>query len=54
MTFAEGDCKYYEITKKDVAFLIEHCATCVMTRSAQTAAPLEAIVVKEPWEDQCS
>jgi len=49
-TFAEVDCKYYGITKKEVSFLLEHCATCVKTRSANTEAPLEAIVVKKLWE----
>jgi len=49
-TLAEIDRKYYGITKKEVAFLIEHCATCAKTQSAKTAAPLEAIIVKELWE----
>jgi hypothetical protein len=49
-TFAEVDRKYYGITKQEVAFLIEHGATCAKTRSAKTAAPLEAIVVKKLWE----
>ena len=49
-TWAEIDRKYYGITKKEVAFLLEHCATCAKTRSAKTAAPLEAIIVKELWE----
>jgi len=49
-TFAEVDCKYYGITKKEVAFLLDHCATCGKTRSAKTAAPLEPIVVKKLWE----
>jgi len=49
-TWAEIDRKYYGITKKEVAFLLDHCITCAKTRSAKTAAPLNAIVVKEIWE----
>jgi hypothetical protein len=46
-TWAEIDRKYYGITKKEVAFLLEHGATCAKTRSAKTATPLEAIIVSE-------
>ena len=49
-TWAEIDRKYYGISKKEVAFLLDHCITCAKTRSAKTAAPLNAIVVKEIWE----
>jgi len=49
-TWAEIDCKYYGITKTEVAFLLEHCATCAETRSKKTVAPLESIIVKELWE----
>ena len=44
---AEIDRTYYGITKKEVTFLINHCITCANTQSAKTAAPLEAILVKE-------
>jgi hypothetical protein len=33
--------------KKEVAFLLEQCTTCVKTPSAKTGAPIEAIVVKK-------
>jgi hypothetical protein len=49
-TWAEIDRKYYGITKMEVAFLLEHCATCAKTRSGKTVAPLESIIVKELWE----
>jgi len=49
-TWAEIDRKYYGITKKEVAVLLDHCTTWAKTRSANTAAPLEAIVVKELLE----
>jgi hypothetical protein len=49
-TWTEIDRKYYGITKKEVAFLLDHCITCAKTRSAKTAAPLKVTVVKELWE----
>jgi len=49
-TWAEIDPKYYGITKMEVALLLEHCATCAMTKSGTTVAPLESIIVKELWE----
>ncbi|KAF8533038.1 hypothetical protein BDD12DRAFT_900640 [Trichophaea hybrida] len=49
-TWTEIDRKYYGITKKEVAFLLEYCAICAKTLSAKTAAPLEAIIVNELWE----
>jgi len=49
-TCAEIDRMYYGITKKEAAFLLDHCITCAKTPSAKTAAPLEAIDVKELCE----
>jgi len=49
-TWAEIDCKYYGVTKMEVAFLLEHCTTCAMTTSGKTVAPLQSIIVKELWE----
>jgi len=49
-TWAEIDRKYYGITKMEVAFLLEHCATCAKTRSGTTVAPLESTILKELWE----
>jgi len=49
-TWAEIDRKYYAITKMEVTLLLEHCATCAKTRSGNTVAPLESIIVKEVWE----
>jgi hypothetical protein len=49
-TWAEIDRKYYGMTKKVVTLLLDHRKTCTKTRSAKTAAPIEAIVVKELWQ----
>jgi len=49
-TWAEIDRKFSGITKMEVAFLLEPCATCAKTRSGKTVAPLESIIVKELWE----
>jgi hypothetical protein len=49
-TWAEIDCKSYGSTKIEVAFLLEHRATCAKTRCGKTVEPLESIIVKELWE----
>jgi hypothetical protein len=50
-SWAEFDCKYYGITKAEVAISFEHRTISALTRGGESVDPAEPIFLKELWRN---